>query len=354
MTRYVRKRSGKLGQAPGTVIFTGTRRIETTALTLIRYDESSMDESSGTTLSDVAGGLDLPGFKWLNVDGLHDADLISAIGERYGLHPLVLEDVASPGQRAKFEEYDGYTYVVARMLHYDAVKRHVEAEQVSLVITADTLISFQERPGDVFGAIRDRLRGSSGKIRTRGTGYLAYTLLDVIVDHYFVTLEAFGDEIEDLEESVVADPSPAVQQHIRALRGNLILVRRAAWPVREVLASMARTESPLVGDETRVFIRDAHDHAVQALDVVESLRDVVGGIMDLYMSSLSNRMNDVMKVLTIIGTIFIPLSFIAGLYGMNFDYMPELHFRYGYALALSLMAGTAGGLLFFFWRRKWL
>jgi magnesium transporter len=354
MPRYVRKRSGKLGKAPGTVEFTGTRRVETATLTLFRYDEASIDEWSGVSLDDVAAGLDEPGMKWLNIDGLHDADLVRSVGERFGMHPLVLEDLVSTGQRAKLEEYDGLTFIVARMLHYDGAKQHVESEQVSLVVTGDTLISFQERPGDVFGAVRDRLRSSSGRIRSRGCDYLAYALLDVIVDHYFVTLEAFGDVIELLEEEVVNDPDPSVQRSMRALRGNLILVRRAAWPMREVLAAMARTDSLLVTAETRIFVRDAYDHAVHALDVVESLRDVVSGLMDLYMSSLSNRLNDVMKVLTIIGTIFIPLSFIAGVYGMNFDHMPELHLRYGYGLALLLMAATAGSLLLFFRRKKWL
>jgi len=354
MTRYVRKRSHKLGKAPGTVEFTGARRVEKTSLTLFRYDTETIEEWTGSTLADVEAGLDVPGTRWLNVDGLHDADLIRELGEKYDLHSLVLEDIVSPGQRAKLEDYEGYTFVVARMLHYDAARHSVEAEQVSLVVTGDTLISFQERPGDVFGAVRDRLRAGSGRIRARGPDYLAYALLDVIVDHYFVTLEAFGDEIETLEEDVVEDPSTAVQRRMRALRGNLILVRRAAWPMREVLASMARTDSPVVAEETRLFVRDAYDHAVHALDVVESLRDVVGGLMDLYMTSLSNRLNDVMKVLTSIGTIFIPLSFIAGVYGMNFDNMPELHLRFGYVFALLLMATTAGGLLLFFRRKKWL
>jgi len=354
MTRYVRKRSGKLGQAPGTVVFTGTRRVEEQTFTLIRYDGTTLTESSGPSFDHVAAELELPGTKWLNMDGLHDAEQVSRLGERYGLHGLTMEDIVSPGQRAKVEEYDGYTYIVARMLHYDREARRVEAEQVSLVIAGDTLLSFQERPGDVFGAVRERLRTSSGRIRERGPGYLAYALLDVIVDHYFVTLEAFGDEIEELEVAVLDNPEPGVQAHIRALRGNLILVRRAAWPMREVLGSLARGDSARVDAQTRVFVRDAYDHTVQALDVVESLRDVVTGIMDLYMSSLSNRMNDIMKVLTIIGTIFIPLSFIAGLYGMNFDYMPELHLRYGYGLALALMAGTAGGLLVYFRRKRWI
>jgi magnesium transporter len=354
MPRYVRKRSGKLGKAPGTVEFTGTRRVETAGLTLFRYDEATIDEWSGASFDDVSAGLDGAGAKWLNVDGLHDTELVQTIGDRYGLHPLTLEDLVSPGQRAKLEEHEGYTFIVARMLHYDPSKPHVESEQVSLVVTGDTLLSFQERPGDVFDAVRDRLRSSSGRIRTRGPDYLAYALLDVIVDHYFVTLEAFGDEIEVLEEAVVDNPDSSVQGSMRKLRSNLILVRRAAWPMREVLSAMARTDSPVVTAETAIFVRDAYDHAMHALDVVESLRDVVSGLMDLYMTSLSNRLNDVMKVLTIIGTIFIPLSFIAGVYGMNFDHMPELHLQYGYGLALLLMAATAGSLLIYFRRKKWL
>lgn len=354
MNRYVRKRSGKIGMAPGTVVFTGTRRVEKSRITLIRYGETEFFESEFDSFADLVPELDRPGTKWLNIDGIHDADLIQAIGDRYGNHPLVLEDIASPGQRAKVEEYGDHTYILARMISYDTEKREIDAEQVSLIVKSDMVISFQERPGDVFGPVRDRLHVSSGRIRSRGPDYLAYALLDVIVDHYFVTLEAFGEEIGFLEEEVIVNPEPEIQKRIRALRGNLILVRRAAWPMRELLGVMARTESPIVNEETRMFVRDAHDHAVQALDIVESLRDVVGGITDLYMSSLSNRMNDIMKVLTIIGTIFIPLSFIAGLYGMNFDNMPELHLKYGYGIALGLMLSVAGGLLLFFRRKGWL
>jgi magnesium transporter len=270
------------------------------------------------------------------------------------VHLLTQEDIVSPGQRAKVEEFDGHAFVVARMVRYEPDVARLESEQVSLIVTDRVVISFQERTGDVFGPVRARLRAASGRIRERGGDYLAFALLDILVDHVFLVLETIGDEIEDLESEVVDDPSPKIQHRLRGLRTNLILLRRAIWPVRELLSTLARGDSAVFRPETQLFLRDAQDHAIQAVEVIESLREIVGGLADLYLSSLSHRMNDVMKVLTIIGTIFIPLSFVAGLYGMNFDSMPELHWQYGYPMALGLMGTVAGGLLIYFRVKKWI
>ena len=350
----IRQAHKKIGLPPGELVFVGEAPDEPARLSLLAYDTDRLDERPLPALDALGPLPDAPAVAWINLDGVHDVQLVQRLGERFGLHPLVLEDIVHTGQRPKAEEYDGFFFATLKMLRVGAEGRELPSEQVSLVVGPNYVLSFQERPGDVFDPVRGRLRAGRGRIRRAGAGYLAYALLDVIVDNYFAVLEHFGEQTETLEEDVLGDPSPEVQHQINHLRRSLISTRRAIWPVRELVATLDRSDSSLIPAETHRFLRDVYDHAVQVIDVLESLRDVLAGLNDLYMSSLSNRMNEVMKVLTIIGTIFIPLTFVAGIYGMNFTYMPELSWHYGYPVALAAMLAIGLALVFFFRRKGWL
>jgi len=347
-------RKHHVGLPPGSVVFVGEEKTEPVEFWVIDYTESEFREEEVEDAEAVCAFRDSSTTTWINVVGVHNENAIRTIGEHFGIHPLVQEDIANTSQRPKLETYPDHIYVVSKMLYHNGEDRHLRAEHVSFVLGDGYLISFQENQRDDFDPVRDRLRKGRGRIRARGTDYLTYALLDVIVDHYFVILEKLGGRTEDVEDEVLEGPEEETQGRINALRRDLIFMRRLTWPVRELLSQLERLESPLWSPETRPFVRDTYDHAVQVLDLVESLRDVVGGLTDLYMTSLSNRMNEVMKVLTIIGTIFIPLTFIAGIYGMNFEYMPELSVWYGYPVTMTAMAVLAGGLLYFFRQREWI
>ncbi|QXD14802.1 magnesium/cobalt transporter CorA [Rhodocaloribacter litoris] len=353
MPRYLKKRSKKLGLPPGTLVPL-EERTEPVTFQVFDYGPDTFAEHTFSRVDEVLAYRDSPTVTWINVDGVHDVEVIRRLGEHFGLHPLVQEDIASTEQRPKVEPYEDYLFIVVRMLRFNPARQQLDAEQVSLIVGTGYVLSFQERPGDVLDPVRHRLRNGLGRLRRNGADYLAYALLDVIVDHYFVALEQLSERIEELEEDVLRDPSLPTQQHIRDLRRELILMRRSVWPLRELFLGLERIEAPLIRDETRPFLRDAYDHSIQVIDIVESLREILAGLMDLYLSSLSNRMNEVMKFLTIMGTIFIPLTFIAGIYGMNFDYMPELHFKYGYPLVMAFMLGVGLALVVYFRRKRWL
>jgi magnesium transporter len=347
-------RDEHVGLPPGSVVFVGDEKTTDIHFSVIDYTPDGLEEARYTTVEDILPYRDSPTSTWINVTGVHDAAIVRTIGEHFGLHPLIQEDIAHTGQRPKLEGYDDHVYVISKMLYHDETNDHLRAEQVSFVLGGSYLLSFQEDPGDVFDPVRKRLREGRGRIRTAGTDYLTYALLDVIVDHYFVILEEMGSRTEEVEEEVLEDPQPETQERINDLRRDLIFMRRMTWPVRELLSQLERLDSPLWSEDTRPFVRDTYDHAVQVLDLVESLRDVVGGLTDLYMTSLSNRMNEIMKVLTIMGTIFIPLTFIAGIYGMNFEYMPELTVWYGYPVAMGVMFAVAAVLLIYFRTKDWI
>ena len=294
---------------------------------------------------------------WINVEGLGDAGTLGLLGEIFGLHPLALEDVVNVQQRAKLERYGDLQFVVVRMA---ILETRVQTEQVSLFLGKDFVLTFQERPGDCFEPVRERIR--SGRVRIRGGGadYLTYALLDTLIDGFFPLLEAYGERIEEMEDRVVQRPDQRTLGRIHTIKRDLLTIRRTIWPQRELINSLLRDPIPLITDETRVYLRDCYDHAVQIIDMVESYREMASGLMEVYLSSLSNRMNEVMKVLTIIATIFIPLGFIAGVYGMNFNTdrspwnMPEVNWYWGYPAALGLMVVVAGAMLTYFRRKGWL
>ena len=354
MNRLVSRVTKAPGSTPGTLAFSGERKVDHVRIRLIDYDAESIVEKTLASIDEAFPYVTEPPVTWVNIDGLHDAAVIEAVGDKFGVHRLALEDVMSTSQRPKVEDYGEHCLVILKMLSFDAETESITSEQLSLIVGDRYLFSFQERFGDIFEPVRERLRQAKGRIRSRGTDYLAYALMDAIVDNYFRILEALGDTVEELEETVLKNPSMDVLHRIHHLRREMLVVRRAVWPLREVLGQMYRGELDVIREDTHVFLRDVYDHAVQVIDTTETLREVLSGAMDLYLSGVSNRMNEVMKVLTIIATIFIPLSFFAGLYGMNFDYMPELHVHWGYPALLVFMLTLAGGMLWAFKRRGWL
>lgn len=359
MKHRMKKRSKKAGLPPGSLVLIGEQHHEPVQITGLDYDEASCREKRGLSVEGAVGLKDTPAVTWIHVEGL-DVDVVKRLGEGFGLHPLTQEDLLNTDQRPKFEDYGAYLFVVLKMFLPNGQAGEAVSEQVSLVVGPNWVLSFVEKGLPLFDGVRERLRAGTGRTRKMGADYLAYSLIDTVVDNYFVTLETTGEAVESLEEQLVLNPGPEVLREVYKLKHALIFLRKSVWPLREVVSSLSRSESPLVQDATKLYLRDVYDHTIQVIDIIETFRDMASGMLDMYLSSLSNRMNEVMKVLTIIATIFIPLTFIAGLYGMNFNTeaspwnMPELRWRYGYLAALVVMAATALGMLLFFRRKKWL
>ncbi|MBD3238947.1 MAG: magnesium/cobalt transporter CorA [Chitinivibrionales bacterium] len=350
-----RKLLNTAGLPPGTLVPSEQAQAQPVRLTVTGYDHKRFEERQAT-LDDYDTVRFPEGVVWVNVDGLGDVDLLTELGKRHDIHDLTLEDILNVEQRPKLEEQrnDGL-FVIIKMLYLstDAAYR-VESEQVSLVLRGNMVFSFQQRPGDVFDPIRDRIRRNRGRVRRMGAQYLVYAIMDAVVDNYFVILERLSDEIESLESEILDDPSPRTAARIHGLRSSTLLLRRSIWPLREVINTLRRDGAVGSAREQHLFYRDLYDHTIQVIESLETFRDVLSGMLDLYMSSISNRMNNIMKVLTIISTMFIPLGFLAGLYGMNFEYMPELEWRWGYPAVLLVMILVVTGFLVFFRRRKWL
>ena len=346
--------SSKTGLPPGSLVHIGRKRSDTVRVTVIDYDSDTLRETPIEQIEDCFAFKDTNTVTWINIDGLHRVDLIEKIGKHFDIHPLVLEDVVHTGQRPKCEDHDRYLFVVLKMLRFDDAKQRIIVEQVSVLLCGNVVISFQEEVGDVFDAVRQRIRNSKGRIRNMRADYLAYALIDAVVDQYFVILEAMGEQIEAMEEMVIRNPTDKILRQIHATKRQLITLRKSIWPLREVIGCLEKSESVIVADTTQPYFRDVYDHCIQVIDTVEGFRDMASGLLDIYLSGMSNRMNAVMKVLTIIATIFIPLTFVAGIYGMNFDHMPELHWRWGYGMVWGVMAVIAGAMVIFFKRKRWL
>jgi len=354
MPKLVKKSSKKIGLPPGTLIHIGDKKTENVEITLINYDEAQYQEREIKKIEECFPFSDKPAVTWININGIHDVEIMGKIGEYVGLHPLLLEDIMNTDQRPKIEDFGDYIFIILKMIYYNEKKNEIEIEQVSLILGLNFVISFQEREGDVFNPIRERIRRGKGKMRKSGADYLAYTLIDAIVDNYFVILEGTGEKIEEMEEKLVANPTPNTLQGIHNLKRDMIFLRKSVWPLREVISGLERTESLLIKESTGIYLRDVYDHSIQVIDTIETFRDMISGMLDIYLSSISNKMNEVMKVLTIIATIFIPLTFIAGIYGMNFVYIPELQLRWGYFAALFIMAVVSIIMLIYFRKKKWL
>jgi magnesium transporter len=354
MPKLIKKRSKKAGLPPGTLVHIGEKKAETLKITIMDYDEARFEEKEIKTIDECFIFKDKPTVTWINIDGLHQVEILEKLGECYGLHPLVLEDILNTDHRPKMEDYGEYLYIVLKDLDYDDKSSQIEAEQISLILGPNFVFSFQEREGDTFNSIRERIRNGKGRIRKMGADYLAYTLFDSIVDNYFIILERLGEKIEFLEEKLVTQPTPETLQIIHHLKREMIFLRKAVWPLREVINGLERGESSLIRESTRVYLRDVYDHTIQTIDTIETYRDMVSGMLDIYLSSVSNRLNSVMKVLTIIATIFMPLTFLAGVYGMNFKLMPELEWRWGYPVIWLVMVGIGVFMLLYFRKKKWL
>lgn len=342
-----KKSRGKVGLPPGTLIYTGPSREERVRILVTNYSEKACAEEE-VTIERLAPPKH--GVSWINVTGIHDVELIRTIGEKFTLHPLLLEDVVHTEQRPKMEEFDQCIFLVLRMLER---QQRLTSEQISIVIGKDYVISFQETEGDIFDPIRERLRNTGTRFRRSGADYLGYALIDAITDHYFAILGEIGEEVEELNEELFENPSMSHLHQMQRLRHEVSAMRKSVWPLREAVRSLERSESGLIKKSTLIFLRDVYDHAVQVIENIEMLRDTIAGMLDLYMTSISNRMNEVMKVLTVISTIFIPLTFISGVYGMNFHYMPELTWRYGYFITLGLMLLIVIIMVLYFRRKHW-
>ena len=347
-----RKLTKKVGTPPGTLIYTG-EKMGTFQINVFNYNADSYTEQKMESVESCFKFKDSPNVSWIDIAGLYNTEAIDEIGKYYNLHPLTLEDILNINQRPKLEYFDDYAFIVLKMLTYNDKSREVQSEQVSLILGNNYILTFQEDIGDVFDPVRDRIRNNRGSIRKNGADYLLYALIDVVVDNYFIILEKLGEEIDELQEMVVVNPSPEMIQDIHTLRRNLTELRKSVWPLRDVLSSLYEDEMQLFKSAS-VYFRDVHDHTIQIIDMVETLRDITSELLDVYLSSVNNRMNEIMKVLTIIATIFMPLSFVAGVYGMNFKYMPELGWKYGYPTILVVMLSIGIGLVIYFKRRKWM
>ena len=354
MAKLAKQRSKKAGLPPGTLIHIGAQKTGEPTITIIDYDETHFQERETKAIEECFLFKDKPTVTWVDIDGLHRVDILEKLGECYGLHPLVLEDILNTDQRPKVDDHGDYLYIVVKMLHDKGKGGQIEAEQISLIVGPNFVFSFQESEGDVFDPIRERLRNGKGRIRKMGADYLAYSLLDAVVDYYFVILEKLGERIEFLEEGLVTDPQTQTLREIQNLKREMIFLRKALWPLREVVGALERGESPLFQKTTEVYLKDVYDHTIQVIDTIETFRDMLSGMLDIYLSSISNRLNAVMKVLTIIATVFMPLTFLAGVYGMNFKHMPELEWWWGYPLVWAVMIGIGGFMLFYFKKKKWL
>lgn len=343
-----------IGQPPGTLIYTGEKLHEEVRISIIDYDETQYSEKEVKTIEECYPFKESLTLSWINVSGLHNLDIIKKIGGHFEIHSLVQEDIVNTVQRPKFDEYKKYIFIVLKMLSSDEKNEGLDIEQVSMGVGSNFVISFQEKEGDVFNPIRERIKDNKGRIRKMGADYLAYALIDAVVDNYFIILEKVGEKMELLEEEVSTDPIPETSHKIHALKRELIHIRRAVWPLRELIGGLEKGDSPLIKKSTQIFLKDIYDHTIQVVEVVESSREVISGMLDMYLSSISNKMNSTMKVLTIIATIFIPLTFIAGIYGMNFQYMPELAWRWAYPVVWGVMIGIGISMMFFFKKKKWI
>lgn len=346
--------SNKAGMPPGTLIHIGERKAENIRLSIIDYDEKGLEEKELKTIEESFIYKDKPSITWINIDGLHDVEIIAKIGNEFDLHPLIMEDILHTNQRPKMEDFENYLFIVIRMLYYDKTENEIISEQLSLILWKNLVISFQESSGGIFEPVKERLRKDKGRIRKMGPDFLLYALMDTVVDNYLIVLENINERVEELEEELISRPEPGTLEAIHNFKRELIFLKKSLWPLRDLIGILERGESELIQEKTTVYFKDVYDHTIHMIDTVETYRDLVSGMMEVFLTSISNRMNEVMKMLTIIATIFIPLTFIAGVYGMNFNYMPELSWRYGYFMALLIMLLVGIVMLIWFKRKNFL
>ena len=354
MARFFKKREEIKGLSPGSLVFIGNKKVENVRIRVIDYDGTQLKEDE---LKEIAEGAEFKRTNtvtWINVDGLHDLSLMKEIGDTFDLHPLLMEDILNTGQRPKIEEFHNCLFLVLKMLRYDKQKQMIISEQLSMVLGDNFLLTFQEQPGDVFEPVRERIRKQKARIRGSGIDYLAYALLDCVVENYVFIVERMGEQIEDIEEEVLTSAEPAVMEKINAFKREMNFLRKSVRPAREAIMQMSKLDSELIHDQTIPFLKDLQDLVTQAAEAIDTYRDILSDQLNLYNSAIGNRMNDIMKVLTIFAAIFIPLTFIAGIYGTNFEYLPELKFKYSYFIFWGVMLSVAVVMLIYFKKKKWL
>lgn len=353
MPKRIKSRKSKIGTAPGSLIHVGEHVDNDVKIELISYNEENFNKAIYDDIEKCLSSCDSNSINWINIDGLNQVDVISNIGKRFNIHPLILEDILNTTQRPKIDIYNNYIYIVIKMLYYDKDIKEVKSEQVSLIIFKNYILSFQEFEGDVFDDLRRRLEYNKSNIRAKGTDYLAYSLIDSIVDSYFDIIENIGNSIDEIEDVLMSDPSKEILNDIYKLKRELIFLRNSVWPLRELLGKLVKSEYELIEEKTVMYLRDVYDHTIQIVDIIETYRDILSGMLDTYLSSISNKTNEVMKVLTVFSTIFIPLSFLTGIYGMNFEYIPELKFKYGYLIFWMITVACILAMIDYFRRKKW-
>jgi magnesium transporter len=354
MPKSFRRMARKVGMPPGSLVYTGEKAHLPAKITITRYNENNFVERQVDALTECHIADDPGEVIWINVTGISKVNDLEKVGECFKIHPLVLEDILEVGQRPKVEDYDDYLYIVLNAIQPVAEGEKLVAEEISLVLGSHYLLSFYSGNDDIYAPIRERLLQAKGRVRKLGADYLAYSLIDLVVDNYFVELEKFGDQMESLEDEVVARPSPQILRGVHRFKNDMIMLRKSLWPLREVIARLERRESPLISEPLGNYFRDVYDHTVIAIDTVETYRDILSGMLDIYLSSMSNRLNEIMKVLTIIATIFMPLTFITSLYGMNFKHMPELQWEYGYYGVIGMVVVIAVSMLGYFRSKHWI
>ena len=352
MARKSRKK--KIGVSPGSLIYVGDKTDEPVKISVLTYDKQKIREVTDVSVEDIPQVKDESAVTWINVSGIHDMEVIEAIGKRFHLHPLLLEDIANTQHRAKIDDYENYLFIVLKMIFSEPDSAQLQFEHICIVLGRGFLISFQEREGDAFTSVRERIQKGKGRIRKSGAGYLAYALMDMVIDHAFLVLEQLGDDIEILQQEALDRPTRNTLAAIHEARHQAVLLRKSIWPLREMISGLLRGESDLIEGYVLIYLQDVYDHVIQEIDTIETYRDLLAGILDTYMSSVSQKMNEIMKVLTVMATLFIPLTFFAGVYGMNFTYMPELDWRYGYPVFWALTAVIFVGMMVWFKTRKWL
>ncbi len=348
---YSSRKSEKAGLPPGSIVSLNGKRTHEIRISVFDFDESNFEEKEVKTVEECFEFKEKPTVTWINVDGVHKSEILEKFGTTFGLHPLVLEDIITTDQRPKMEDYSDYIFLVFRMLWNDPNSNDILSEQISLVVGPTYVLSFQEMPGSIFDPIRERIRTGKGRVRKMGADYLAYVLMDTVVDNYFGILEKMGEKIEMVEDALTRNASSRKLSEIHAIKRELLFLRKAVWPLREVIWGFQRAESVLIKEPTQLFLRDLYDHTVQVIDTIESFRDMTGEMLDIYLSGINNRLNEVMKFLAAITTIFMPLTLIAGIYGMNFKYMPELDWPLAYPAVLLLML-VVGVIMFWFFKKK--
>ena len=348
-----KKAASKIGMPPGSIVYLGEKKVDKVTINVTEYDEAGAETYEINSVEEIDPFTDTPQVTWISVCGLHETDFLKQVGEKFKIHPLVLEDILNVDTRPKIEITDDYLFIVMKLVLFNPDQKILETEQVSFILGRSFLFSFSERTDDIFNPIKDRITSQLGKIRKRGSDYLLYALMDIVVDHYFLALEKIDERIESLDDEVIKNPERSQIESIYNLRNLLLHIRRSVYPLREIVNQLIKDDSDLLDESIEPYLRDLYDHTIHITETIEQQREVTNGLMEIYLSMMSNKMNEVMKVLTVIATIFIPLTFIVGIYGMNFPNMPEMNWPWAYFAVWGVMIAVVVGMVIYFRKKNW-